>query len=818
LWVQGKLLNGFAYLFARTPFAAPAAEGPVVSPLARPSGRLGPLAKIRMRARLIIVLALYGTVCSSIGFGHARADDFDDDFGSLPAAPKPAAPKPAAPKPAPAPAPQVAPQAPPPGVAAPAAVAPVQATPAPAVAAVPPGAAAQASASVGTRVDRDDARVEGAYPPLDDDPAPVANSPSARRRTRRTFVHPTVDGLVGGVHVVDASSAWPGTFRVAFNTDFFRRDGFTADGDQHRSGGATLSLNFTPIEHLELAALMATHASQNRTTDPEVLQVVGDTHLFAKGFAEVLPWLTVGGDAELALLNGVGSIGFSGPATSFAMRASASADLRALPDHALPLLLRSNLRYLFDNSARLVRSIENERYESLPNPADPADEYRHLVNPAERYGMQVNRVDRIGMSFGVELPLMPRERVHVSPLLEWTFALPVNRQDYDCLNTSLPGRQDGCLDQTGFSARPSFFTFGTRVQPWVPGLAVLTAVDVASSGARTFVRELAPLERYVVRIGISYAYDPRKAPVQRPKVQRIEIAANSARGHIIGQVVESATGTPVSGAIVHFEGTSLSDVVSDDKGAFRSAELAPGAQGMRVRVEGYREALCVAVITASGGDVSARCELTPSAYYGTLSGRVVDPADKPLVGAHVVLRGPSELSLTTGTDGSFSAGRVKEGDYELAVSAEDHFTREARIAVSRSTASAPTTVLLPRPRSPQVRRTAKRLVLLRPVQFSPDSAIIAAESEPLLAEVAELLKKRPELAHVEVQAHLDDASAGDAQALSEQRAQAVRAWLVSNGVAETRLEAKGYGATRPLAPNITAQNRARNRRIELHIK
>jgi outer membrane protein OmpA-like peptidoglycan-associated protein len=772
-------LNGFAYLFARTP----------------------PSAKNRMRPRLIIVLALYGAVCSSIGFGRARADDFDDDFGTLPAAPKPVPPKPV----------------------------PAPTGPAPGVSAAPPGPLPPPSATdqillehlaapVGARIDNGDTPLEGAYPPLDDDPAPLPTSPSARRRTRRTFVHPTVDGLVGGVHVVDASSAWPGTFRLAFNTDYFRKDGYTAKGDHHRDGGATLSLNFTPIEHLELAALVATHVSQNRTTEPELIQVVGDLHLFAKGFTEVLPWLTVGGDAELALLNGVGSIGIDGKATSVGLRASATADLRALPDHALPLVLRSNFRYLFDSSAHLARSIEQQRYASLQNPAPPADEYRHLLNPAERYGLQVSRVDRIGMSFGVEVPLVPRERVHVSPLLEWTFALPVNRQGYNCLITSMPGRKDGCLDQTGFAARPSFFTFGVRVQPWVAGLAVLTAVDVATSGARTFVSELAPLERYVFRIGLSYAYDPRKAPVQRPKVRRIEIPANSARGHIVGQVLESQTGMPVSGAIVHFEGTSLSDVVSDDKGAFRSAELAPGAQGMRVRVEGYREALCVAVITASGGDVSARCELTPSAYYGTLAGRVVDNTDKPLAGAHVVVRGPSELTMTTARDGSFAAGRLQEGSYELTVSAENHIPRDTQLSVSRGATSAPTTVLFARPATPQVRRTPKRLVLRRPVQFTADSAIITADSEPVLAEAAELLKKSPDIAHVEVQAHLDDTSAVDAQVLSEQRAQAVRAWLVSNGVAESRLEAKGYGATRPLAPNITPQNRARNRRIELLIK
>ena len=53
--------------------------------------------------------------------------------------------------------------------------------------------------------------------------------------------------------------------------------------------------------------------------------------------------------------------------------------------------------------------------------------------------------------------------------------------------------------------------------------------------------------------------------------------------------------------------------------------------------------------------------------------------------------------------------------------------------------------------------------------------------------------------------------------LSEQRAQAVRDRLVSLGVKTDRLEAHGYGSERPLVPNVTAGNRARNRRVALVI-
>ncbi len=61
---------------------------------------------------------------------------------------------------------------------------------------------------------------------------------------------------------------------------------------------------------------------------------------------------------------------------------------------------------------------------------------------------------------------------------------------------------------------------------------------------------------------------------------------------------------------------------------------------------------------------------------------------------------------------------------------------------------------------------------------------------------------------------------GDAalnQALSEQRAQAVRGYLVDAGVEKARLDAEGKGSAEPVADNATTWGRSRNRRIELSL-
>ncbi|MGD8380601.1 MAG: OmpA family protein [Syntrophobacterales bacterium] len=99
--------------------------------------------------------------------------------------------------------------------------------------------------------------------------------------------------------------------------------------------------------------------------------------------------------------------------------------------------------------------------------------------------------------------------------------------------------------------------------------------------------------------------------------------------------------------------------------------------------------------------------------------------------------------------------------------------------------------------------------------YDSNSSYMKAEAYPLLDEVASILMQNPEM-KVEVQGHTDNkGSAQYNQWLSEKRAQRVTDYLVSKGIDPSRLEAKGYGLTQPVASNDTAEGRAQNRRVEL---
>lgn len=108
---------------------------------------------------------------------------------------------------------------------------------------------------------------------------------------------------------------------------------------------------------------------------------------------------------------------------------------------------------------------------------------------------------------------------------------------------------------------------------------------------------------------------------------------------------------------------------------------------------------------------------------------------------------------------------------------------------------------------------------LRGINFEFNSARLLPSSEDTLKFVATGLLANPEI-HVEISGHTDNIGSASAnQMLSLRRAEAVKKYLVSRGVAATRLTAVGYGFTRPVADNRTEEGRAKNRRIEfLRIK
>lgn len=103
------------------------------------------------------------------------------------------------------------------------------------------------------------------------------------------------------------------------------------------------------------------------------------------------------------------------------------------------------------------------------------------------------------------------------------------------------------------------------------------------------------------------------------------------------------------------------------------------------------------------------------------------------------------------------------------------------------------------------------------IYFKTGSAELDNKSEPLLDTGADIAKRCPAV-KFEVDGHTDSiGSKSFNQKLSEERAKSVVDYLAAKGVDASRIRAVGYGDTRPVAPNNSEANRAKNRRIEFKV-
>jgi outer membrane protein OmpA-like peptidoglycan-associated protein len=104
------------------------------------------------------------------------------------------------------------------------------------------------------------------------------------------------------------------------------------------------------------------------------------------------------------------------------------------------------------------------------------------------------------------------------------------------------------------------------------------------------------------------------------------------------------------------------------------------------------------------------------------------------------------------------------------------------------------------------------------IEFETGNDVLLPKSWPVLDQVADTLAKGPHIQLVEIQGHTDDTGdAGKNLMLSENRAKAVRMYLISKGITGERISVRGFGATVPLSSNATPEGREKNRRVQFRI-
>ncbi len=234
-------------------------------------------------------------------------------------------------------------------------------------------------------------------------------------------------------------------------------------------------------------------------------------------------------------------------------------------------------------------------------------------------------------------------------------------------------------------------------------------------------------------------------------------------------------------------------------------DLPPGRYPVTVEAEGYQPTQAVLVVTPDG-DNTVEVKLKELPPPGTVAVTIIGPDGQPVNNAMARV---DDARAPAGAEPGKVEVEVASGQHVLWVRAKGYVPQRIEIEVAPAETYERTVMLQPI----EIELTDERLNLSGTVYFDTGSARLVEESHDLLDEVALTLEGNPQIKLMRVEGHTDSqGSEAFNQKLSEDRAASVVAYLVSKGIAPGRLEAVGYGETRPISDDLDE-----NRRVEFVI-
>jgi len=624
--------------------------------------------------------------------------------------------------------------------------------------------------------------------------------------------HSNLLGTTGLLHLTEAGSGPAGTFGIGAHMTYFKYTDYLIKGDENIGMWGGMNLRITPLKFLEIHYNIAAAANSNNKENPTLFQSLGDMALGLKGFVTLADWVTLGLDVSATMMNSVGDVSVDFSGTSVGLDALTTFDFAQLNRKA-PLRAHLLFGYYFDNSGHLIEKLEEE-WGGCGSDGKGSADYEGCLSPIERTALGINRNDQLRWGIGLDV-LFP----YISPMLEYRMEIPVNRQDFVCPR-DVPGSYDSCMDEEGARGFRQVLTIGARVLPPIEDLAIDLGVDIGLTGYAPSVHELAAEAPYRIIFGLSYNIDPfvePPPPPPPPPPLPEPVPPPPPPAKILGLVhVASSVDKPVAEAKVTYVGQDLNPQIAGRDGRFTSYPLAAGPATLQIEAEGF-VSNSFDVTLPDTGDVEQQFGLEVEIKKGTISGQVLGAEDKPLSGIDVKVEGPTATTVTSGPDGSFEF-EADDGEYLLIVNAEGYLAKRIRTDAKADTKTQVQIMLREKPKTSLVVVKAKSIQIKRKIQFKTNSDEIDPVSFALCDEIASTIIDHPEIKLVEIQGHTDDRGKRDYNLdLSERRASSVRRYLVEGGVESSRLQAKGFGPDKPLAPNITGGGRAKNRRVEFLI-
>ncbi|WAS89903.1 OmpA family protein [Nannocystis punicea] len=639
-------------------------------------------------------------------------------------------------------------------------------------------------------------------------PAPAAKQELSREQLpgyvqgRR---EPAVNSLRGGLGLYHTTLADVGgrhTVRVRLHTDFFRKEGFIYNSDEHgpdqqgRVRG-TVNIGYSPFKWGEVYLAVHSQASRNARAQPgrqdQVNQfALGDldfgikgAHRFVKGGA-----IGLGGQMGIGLLSGTSRL--LTDKVNFNIDFLFTLDVRYLTKKQVPVRFSTNIGWILDNSSKLID------FEKFTDPTS---------REVSRFALGV-APSRVRMRYGLDFPVRLGK--------EGKFGLdPIVELAWDVATAEMP-----VFFQAG--ARPSplprsslWGTVGLRANV-IAGLHLDAAVDIGMVSPNFEYGP--PVAPWQVILGLGWSIDPNPVikEVPAPATSEPLPAPAVVEGRVVGQVFDS-TGAPVPGAKVRFPGAASNAILTDDQGNFTSYRFPEGQVAIQVELANKATKDATADIKA-GEDtqITITMDVANTPPVGILDGAFTDEAGQPVL-VTLAVSGNGVDEPFTSTEGGLIRLELPAGDYFAIARAPGFEDKSLRFTVAPGEQFTTVKESLRRAtpvETPLVSGKGKKLRLKKAIRYTSANGV-DDKSAPLVEQLAAFLNTHPEYEEIEIGVHTDDR--GNPKQRSSERADAVRSALLAKGVSPERVTANGYGDNSPVAVNLTAAGRAKNNRTAIKV-
>ena len=311
------------------------------------------------------------------------------------------------------------------------------------------------------------------------------------------------------------------------------------------------------------------------------------------------------------------------------------------------------------------------------------------------------------------------------------------------------------------------------------------------------------------RYGFDYAYVPYKKLGSTHRISlKMLFPPIKGKTTLLIKVIDKEHKTPLEANLNLTGIVSIAATTDSLKGEYKISEIPPGNTYIVVSKKGYHTAYDSAYIAESESKKKV-IEVTRIAP-GMLNGYVFDAETKAPVIAFLKC---DTVGVKTDEDGGYSV-ELPPGIHRIEVIPNDtsYIKRREGVSLTEGGVTEKNFYLLRK----------KKLLIFGNIYFETAKANILKEAHPILDNIGKTLQDNPRLG-LTIAGHTDSRKISvpefrDNWELSKARAEAIKDYLIKNfGIEADRLKAEGYGYTKPIVPNDSPENMAKNRRVEFRI-